>query len=194
MHFGEPETKEDIRARMELLDKESRSNVPKLALLFILILAILALYQYSTVTSHIRSIGRGNPYNCQQCKDLGYACKNHENFDKEVEIKNRAIQYIQSYSSGEKPELDETSSQYAMWGTGYSYNQSCDFCVLKKSECYACRHDRLVIAEKVDTISSSDIFQTRLCDTCWKDKIPTCNRCVGLLAEEVAKGISGDRD
>lgn len=141
--------------RNNLLIGESKRLIPLLILITILFTGYMVIYKGSSNVG-LSKYGIGNPYNCRECKELGFACKEHREFDLKESIDNKLEIYAYRYV----PNGTEDDSKE--WMYGYGFNKDCDFCNELGDECYSCKYDRQTIDSKLKEIEKDELFITKL--------------------------------
>ena len=170
-----------------LISDTKRSGPIIIAVLIIALITALFVGRYKQQIL-VESYGDGNPYNCMVCANLGRACDDHRKFDTRAALNDKVAKLVDRYDlSGE-----ETSSLYAMYGYGNNYNTECDFCKAEEIECYACKYDRKLILDRLNTVMDSPVFETKLCDNCWPNKVADCSMCKEMLVKDIIVSIVGE--
>ena len=165
---------------------DSKRYIPMGLIVAVMIVAVLGVL-YSTMG--IAGRGLGNPYNCMKCSNLGYACKEHINFDikKVVELK------VETYTNSYDPNLGDSESVKWIY-KGHKYNLECDFCLEGSTECYSCKQDRLVIGQKADEVTADEVFIGKLCNECWAIGYAECLECREQLLNGVMDRLNNKVD
>lgn len=143
------------------LVRESKRSVPLVIVLAILFIGSLVVGKVGNVMYTVKSYGVGNPYECAYCLDLGIACNKHRGFDSKQALEEKIEKYTYKFIPG-KSEEEQRQLMY-----GADYNTNCDFCKENEEECYNCSTDRRIINDKLETISSDEVFKTKLNDKDW---------------------------
>lgn len=184
------ESVEERYFRENYLYTKQKKAIPAILVIFILLGIALSLYyiRISTFTGNNNNIG--NPYNCESCKALGRACKEHKDFDKEQFLREKVYLVCNSYCNSDT----EEDIIYGIYGYENGYNTECDFCNKEGHECYSCSYEREFIISTIEEIESDPVFISKLCDDCWKNSKASCSKCIDMLSYEVYEKIIGNND
>lgn len=188
MKIKDAESVEDRYLRENYLYSHRKGEIPLLLAIFLVLIVCVTINHMISPSYRLEARGNGNPYMCSSCKNLGYACKEHVDFDKTDYLDAKVLYYTTRYNIGDSDE----NSLYAMYGYGKTFNSECDFCKENESECYSCKHDRMYITSLIEDISTTDVFKTKLCDNCWALGYADCQKCYEVLAYEVMATIKGE--
>lgn len=161
------ETKAESIYRQTILDKQVKKTIP-IALILLIILVGLLLFIY-TSSGNVIKHGLGNPYECMDCDKLGFACKEHREFDARDAIKDKVDRFALYYIPS------ESNVKYILYGIGNEYNTKCDFCNKEETECYGCEYNRLAILDANKRVYEDGVLSSRLCSDCWKLGYANCN-------------------
>lgn len=175
---------DQLRNQSELLNGQRKLG-GKLLIICAIVLVVALFTGYYNGIAEIGSYGRGNPYNCESCKNLGRACSKHHNFDTEAALKDKIRKFVDRFPS----EGLDSDGTYALYGYGNTYNTECDFCNNQSKECYACKYDREAIRQAYLEVADTDVFKSKLCDECWKDGVAKCDLCKEMIANLVFESI-----
>ena len=152
------------------------------SLIILVVTCIFAVYLMNTIgdsKTKVEVRGVGNPYQCEKCKVLEYACNKHINFNQEDELDKKIDLAILYYG------LNENNGYYGK----NSYNTSCDFCNKEGKECYNCQYDRLSLEFRISDILKDEEFMGRMCEADRKLGFASCSNCKLLLKNTVHNNI-----
>ena len=186
MRVIDERTQEEELAAMNSFSQEQRDSTSFIVIILMVLVVGLCMWYLNNRTAQIKMYGEGNPYNCQSCKNLGRACKDHRNFDKSAALSDKVYKVVSRYTIDE----DELQQKYDMYGYGNEYNTDCDFCTAEKSECYSCKYDRLYIYDSISRLWESDYIKSKLCDDCWEEGHPQDEKCFEMITYEVVKDLT----
>lgn len=169
MNFYEPETYEEKRLRLGLIPKETKSSIWIAVLIFVFLVILLIGSRYTSLEYLLSSNGAGNPYECFECKQLGFACKEHREVTQESLMREKVERYVTAYSGSCTME----ESKGYMYSNS-QYNESCDFCNAEKSECYSCQYTRETIYNSINTLEQEGSIYSLFCEDCSLAGFPKC--------------------
>lgn len=193
MRVKDPETIEDRIYRENAVLKETRGAMPIIIVLMVVAILMALFVGYSRQAQQVEAYGKGNPYACEDCKNLQRACKEHRNFDTEAALNTKITNFVDKYTISENNELDEeTVSKYALYGYDNEICLECDFCTKENVECYSCKFDRTCIKAAYDEVTKSEVFESKLCDACWQNKKAECLMCKDMLVREITVKLVGE--
>lgn len=161
------ETNRERVYRQNLLGSNMKRTIP-IMLIMVILLAGLFTFMYAT-GDKLGEYGLGNPYECMDCKKLGFACKEHRGFNIDNAIKEKIDRFSMNYIP------DKSNTKYLLYGEGNEYNLDCDFCLTEGKECYGCEYNRLAIEEAAKEVYADGILESRLCSNDWKLGYADCN-------------------
>lgn len=177
---------EENAYRMSVISEDSNKIISKMVVLIIAALLISLFIGYNGQLALIKSYGPGNPYNCESCKNLGRACKEHRNFDRSKSLNDKIYFFVDRYDIESN---NEYVSKYAMYGYGNEYNTNCDFCNNNKTECYSCKFDREYIERVYREKLNNNEISARLCNNCWEVGKPECDMCKEMVTKLILDEI-----
>ena len=185
MKLREKETTEERIYRENVVLNETKKQTPIMIFILLGMVVVLTLMWLTSNSLEVKQYGVGDPYHCVECKKLQFACKEHRGYDVKAEIAKEVDTFCNNYSY----ESIDTSGTYFLYGEGHNFNTNCDFCLSEKQECYGCNYERMTIETVAKEVIKDEVFQTKLCDSCWELKYAQCSSCRLMLAHEMKKKL-----
>lgn len=180
--MGRGDTTRSRYYRDSVMGTQTKKSIPVILLIVIFALGVIGVY-ITTSTSAGDSLvkyGIGNPYNCADCKEFGFACKEHRDVDIKELIAEKTRTYTYNFM------VHGTTEQSKQWMYNEKvFNANCDFCTDLADECYSCKYDRETIDSKLNIISIDEVFKSKLCNTCWVLNYANCSNCRAMLINEL---------
>lgn len=180
MHIKEKETPTEKYYRMGVIDQEVKKTVPIILLSIIILIAIVIFYKSSDIMDTLNT-GTGNPYECMDCKKYGVACSEHKKFNAKEALNNKIEKFGYNYI----PNSTDDKLLEQMYGAGNHWNLNCDFCNEHNLECESCKHDRLVIQERIDKLYKNVTFTAKMCNKCQDLGYANCSACRNMVISDI---------
>lgn len=181
MRIRDNETEKEKIYRQHILMEHTKKSFPVMGIIVILMIVAFVFMWISSSSIELKQYGNGDPYHCAECKEIGFACKEH----REYNVKEELSKEIDTYALYYNPNTVSTEGIHFLYGVDNIYNKKCDFCTENKTECYGCSYERQRLETIAYDITHDEIFISKLCDSCWKLKYANCSNCRAMLSTEM---------
>lgn len=185
MRIRDSETEKERAYRQNILQNHTKKSFPIMGIVLIFMVLAFVFMWLSSSSIEKNQYGLGDPYHCSECKELGFACKEHRGYDVSIELGKEIDNYCIYYN----PNTVSSEGKYFLYGNSHEYNINCDFCIIENTECYGCSYERQRLEVLAQEITTDEVFITKLCDSCWKLKYANCSNCRAMLAQEIKNSI-----
>ena len=186
MKLREKETTDERIYRESVVLNETKKQVPVMALILLSMVVVFIFMWLTSNSLEVKQYGAGDPYHCMECKKIQFACKEHRGFDVEEAISKEVDTFCNNYQY----DTIDTDGVYFLYGSGNTLNKNCDYCLEENKECYGCNYERMTIETVAKEVLKDEVFQSKLCDSCWELKYANCSSCRLMLAHEMKQKLN----